>query len=409
MNFIVSESADDFFTQFMVERSLKSMRSKLKELNSGADLLVIHSFPEKVFEAGVFLTEFKDLGVKSIIYINSNPDPVILNALNGVNGRHISDEFYLESEEDLLSLVEDLSVDTEVDVSSVGILQDFVTDIGVKVPKNIIPPVVIENATSAIQDLRTSNDYHRQLVSTLGRGTMEVFRNAKALIKDLASEKEFLRKKLDELENSINTTPSVGASFGGSINFYSSYRYNGNAKVLLIREYSPCRYLTSFCLGYLSHLHYEKNKRVKLVFIHQKGTGVAKRYANWVAINDQNSRIDSLYDHEVLTTNDPKKDVLKTILERAIDIFIVVDRLYGTDDIITGRTTRVCAVGSSGDIARYGINPENTIFSVTAQPKQLFELPVIRNFPLDPDARYSVYATNMRDSYIKLDEKLNLH
>ena len=408
MNFIVSQSVADIFTQFMVERNLTSVKGKLREMKTGADLLVLHSFPEEAFQAGVFLTDFKELGVKNIIYISSNPNPVILNALNGVNGRHVPDEFYLESEEDLLSLAEDLSSEDE-DVSSVGVLQDFVNDIGVKVPKELVPPVVIENATSAIRDLRTATDYHRQLVSTLGQGTMEVFRNAKALIKGLASERDALGKKLDELESKLNSAPAQSSSFGGNISYYSPYKYNGNARVLLIREYSPCRYLTSFCLGYLSYLHYEKNKRVKLIFIHQKGQGVAAKYNSWVGINDQNSKIDSLYDQEILTTNDPKRDVLRTMLDRSVDVFIVVERLYGNDDIVGGRVIKVNAAGSASDIARYNLKPENTIFSVTAQPNQLFEIPVIKNFPVDVDARRSVYATNLKEDYKKLDEKLNIH
>jgi hypothetical protein len=118
--------------------------------------------------------------------------------------------------------------------------------------------------------------------------------------------------------------------------------------------------------------------------------------------------IASLYDGEIVATNNPKKEVLKDLLTKPNDVIVVVDRLYGSQDIVTGRITKVNAVSSRSDIARYKLKPEQTIFPVTRQPKELFTIPNIKQFPIEVDARYAIYSQVMANAYKILDEKIGL-
>ena len=178
--------------------------------------------------------------------------------------------------------------------------------------------------------------------------------------------------------------------------------------MLLLREYSPCRYLTTFCLGYAHHLHYQLNKRVKLVFVHGKGAGISAKYSEFTSITQESMNISTLYDSEIIATNNPKKEVMKELLTKPNDIVIVVDRLYGSQDIVSGRVTRVNVASSRSDVKKFNLVPDDTIFTVTAQPKQLFCISHIKSFPVEPDARYALYANLMRGNYEILDKKLGL-
>lgn len=152
-----------------------------------------------------------------------------------------------------------------------------------------------------------------------------------------------------------------------------------------------------------------ENKRVKLIFVHQKGQGVAKKYTEYVSITQESMHLDSLYDSEIITTNNPKKDVLKKIFSRPADIFIVVDRLYGNQDIVTGRCVKVNAVSGQSDLKRYGIKKEDTIFSVSKVDGSLFTVPNIKNYPSGKDLRSAAYMQICgKEMFTKLDALLQL-
>ena len=259
----------------------------------------------------------------------------------------------------------------------------------------------------AINELLTVTQEKETQLATLGDGVLSVFSRASSVIRSFSETTKSLQRKVEELETVTSSAPTKPA-FGNNIVFFAPYKYLGNARVLLVREYSPCRYLTSFMLGYLHHVHYELNRRPKLIFVHQKGQGVSAKYDDFTAITQDSMGMQSLYDNEIIATNNPKKEVMQELLNKHNDVVIVVDRLYSTQDIVSGRLRRVNAVGSRSDIARYKVKPEDTIFSITSQPKQLFHLPTIKNFPIESDARYATYSQVMQNNYMILDERAGL-
>ena len=187
----------------------------------------------------------------------------------------------------------------------------------------------------------------------------------------------------------------------------------GTVPLLLIREYSPCRYLTSFALGYTHHVHFSKNKSVKLIVIHQKGTCVAKKYDEFTAINEESAGYATLYNSEYIATNTPKKDILREIFKQPVDAFIVVDRLYGGQDIISGKISKLNAVSGKSDIKRYSIKPEDTLLSNVSlnetEKKEYFgTLKRMTNYPDEKDGRLAYYEQACEEMYEKLDKLLGL-
>ena len=407
MKVIVSTELDDNFTKFVVVDSFK----KVKELQ-GVTTLIIHKYKESDFDAGVFVSQFHNNGIDQFIYISSSPSSTLQMVLKGVNGYYYEDEFYFEDEEELSTLLEDLGMEdedenTSLATSALNVVNDFVSSFA-KGDERIKAPLYLENVTSAVNELSLLTHQQELQLNTMGASALEVFEKASAIIRNMDAQNKNIEKKLEELENQQNNSFSSKPAFGNSIMFFSPYKYIGNSKILLIREYAPCRYLTSFVMGYLHHLHYVLNRRPKLIFVHQKGAGVSAKYADFTSITQESMNMSSLYDNEIIATNNPKKEVMKDLLTKQNDVIIVVDRLYGNQDIVSGRVTKINAVGSRSDIARYKVRPEDTIFSITRQPKELFTLPTIKNFPTEIDARYAAYTQVLGDKYKILDNKLGL-
>lgn len=407
MKVIVSTELDDNFTKFVVVNSFK----KVKELQ-GVTTLIIHKYKESDFDAGVFVSQFHNNGIDQFIYISSSPSSTLQMVLKGVNGYYYEDEFYFEDEEELSTLLEDLGMEdedenTSLATSALNVVNDFVSSFA-KGDERIKAPLYLENVTSAVNELSLLTHQQELQLNTMGASALEVFEKASAIIRNMDAQNKNIEKKLEELENQQNNSFSSKPAFGNSIMFFSPYKYIGNSKILLIREYAPCRYLTSFVMGYLHHLHYVLNRRPKLIFVHQKGAGVSAKYADFTSITQESMNMSSLYDNEIIATNNPKKEVMKDLLTKQNDVIIVVDRLYGNQDIVSGRVTKINAVGSRSDIARYKVRPEDTIFSITRQPKELFTLPTIKNFPTEIDARYAAYTQVLGSKYEILDNKLGL-
>ena len=408
MKVIVSTEVEDIFTQFVVVDSFK----KVNELQ-GVTTLIVHKYKESDFDAGVFISTFHNNGINQFIYISENPSSTLRMVLKGVNGYYFEDEFYLEDEEELISLLEDIGMSDNDESSTalaspaLDVVSDFIQSFA-RGEERIKAPLYLEQVTGAVNELSEITHQQELQLSTMGASALEVFEKASTIIKNMDAQRKVIEKQLEELEMSQANSVSNKPSFGNNIMFFSPYKYIGNAKVLLIREYAPCRYLTSFVLGYLNHLHYELNRRPKLIFVHQKGAGVSAKYLEFPSISQESMGIASLYDGEIVATNNPKKEVLKDLLTKPNDVIVVVDRLYGSQDIVTGRITKVNAVGSRSDIARYKLKPEQTIFSVTRQPKELFTIPNIKQFPIEVDARYAIYSQVMANAYKILDEKVGL-
>lgn len=409
MNIIISSELNDSFSQFKVFASFKAVRESVEDLGL-VDVLVIHRFPESDFDAGVFISDFRSAGMKHFIYINSDASTTIRMVISGVEGKYFSDEFYFDDEEELLALMEDMDETeeaTEVAVPALDILNDFI-DGFVKKDERINAPLYLERASLAITELEAYTRQTETKLVEMGASATHVFERASSIIRKLDNNKRIIEQKLRDLEENQSSSPQHSSVLANNVLSFPSVKYTGNLKILQIREYAPCRYLTTFCLGYLHHVHYELNKRVKLVFVHQKSAGTAKKYGDFTVITQSSMNSSSLYDSEIIATNIPKKDVLANIWSRQAEVLIFVDRLYGNMNILSGRVVTVNAVSGASDLERYKISASDTIFSVTEYPDQMFCIPTLKGFPRDVDAKYASYAQVMEEAYKTLDRRLGI-
>lgn len=406
MRVIVSNEVSDDFSNFVVVDSLKKVRTM-----KGVETLIIHKCSEADFDIGMFISEFYKNGVNNFIYINENPSTSLKLVLEGVHGYIYTDEFYLNDEEELKYLVEDVenNVDeetTDLAVSNTTIIKDFMLAFS-RGDEKINTPLYLERVNTAVNELAALTEMQSAQLTEMGESALDVFHKASDIITSMDKQRQLLQQQLNELEE-MTPTQSSRPVFGGGIMSFPSYKYVGQSKVLLIREVSPCRYLTSFLLAYEHYLHYELNKRVKLIFIHQKGAFITKKYDGFTSITQESAKMLSLYDAEIIATNNPKSDILKTLLSKQVDIFIVVDRLYGNNDIVQGRVSKLNAVGGISDLTRFKLQKSNCIFPVVKQDGAFFSIPTINGYPVEQDVRFAAYNQLCRDRFEKLDKFLQL-
>lgn len=408
MKVIISTELEDKYNNYIVVRDFKAVRN-LK----GVTVLILHKVEGlSDFDAGVFISNFYKDGIKSFVYINSNPSKVIKTVINGVGGTTYEDEFYFDDEDELTALLDDLGLDTSTNslvLSSTQIVKDFIGAFS-RGEERIQAPVYLEQVNQAVTELSELTHKQELQISEMGVSAIEVFERASSIIVSMNDQKKILEKQLEEFEESqaLKQMSKQSNAFSSAIMFFPSFKYVGTSKVLNIRELSPCRYLTSFLLAYTHHIHFNLNKRVKFIIVHQKGKGIADKYSEFTAITQESMGISSLYDNEIIATNNPKKDVMQKLTHLDDDVIIVFDRLYSATDIITGRVVKVNAVSGLSDINRYKVKPDTCIFPITSQPNELFNIPLIKNYPKEIDMQYAVYAQTCKNQFDILDGMLGL-
>ena len=398
MRVIVSTELEDNYTQYKVVRSFTEVR----ELKDDIDILIIHSFNETEFVVGVFLSEFyEDSNIKQYICIANNIPTTIRVLLKSVNGLCYDDEFYFEDEDELNAIIEEQTESTAIAPTEapLNIIKDFMQGF-VRGEARINTPVVMKRTQAAIQELQNLTDKQHHDLIVYSQNASDIFREASELIRKIDGQKNELLDKIEDLEKSV-TTANMGTApsvFSSEINIFNPHKYAKTIPPLvLVRELTPCRYLTSFLLSYAHYLHFEKNRRVKLIFVVQKSHGVYTKYSDFVEITQDNYHMKSLYDNETVFVSYPTKEVMRDLLDKPADIIFVVDRLYGKTDIVDGKVYTVYAASSVRDAERFNKDVSKLIIPIEQNKDVLLTLPTIKGYPENIDARFAAYAKVFHD------------
>lgn len=415
MYIIVSDVLESSYVQFKVVKSFKETYEdkSIKDV----EVLIYHRSAETELNAGVWFSRIKERYPEALIlYISKTPSDAILMAVRGANGYYYEDEFYLHEEEELLSLIEEhkaggVESENELAVvhSSLDIVGDFMTAFVNSDPRVNLAGYQ-KQVTEAVNNLVVYTKEQEQQIQVMGSSALSIFSQAAQAIAALRQSTDTLKGKVAEFEmNRGGASASATAGFSNSAMSFPTYRFMGNAKVLCFREWAPTRYLTSFALAYKKHLYLNLHKRVKLVFVYTRSTGISRKYKDMTTITAEVASRDNLFEADIIATNNPKRDVMEKLLKQPnTDIVLVVDRLYNKESIISGRVKTVDVVSSRSDFERYGVDAANTITSVMDYPGCMFCIPTLDKFPLDADTRYAVYFSQFAKEFAQLNKILGI-
>lgn len=401
----------------------------IKELFSKPDIkeIILHSAIESPFQTSLQINELNKLRDNlRVVYINEEPNSMLRITINGLGGIHVDSMLYFESVDDLNMLFKDFTImETPEDIikGNINILQSFIEEYART--NGDVSIFYITKAKRALTQLREDTDSQTRQVKAIGNTALEVLGSANEYLLQMQDQYKKLEQQMVALEQSANTPRN---NFGGGSSsagvFYPTVKLNTSAlamtKVLFIREYSHCRYLTSLLIAYRYYLQYCKNKRVKLVFAVQRGQGTANKYDFTTMITLESMREMSLYANPILAVNVPQKSVIDKIFGRDggnNDIIIFVDRLYAGSDIISADSTnfkRLCAISGSSDIKRYNLRAQNCILTYTGlEGKEFCCIPHFTRYPQSEDRRLSSYQQLCTDAsksgiYLKFDKLLGV-
>lgn len=408
MNVIVSNTLRDSYKNYKVVSRLADVVAL-----DGVSCLILHSFTEEDFEVGITLSELAKKGVKRFAYVSENISLVVKMLISGLDGLIEDADFYFESEEDLDALLDDFfsSKGNDSDLSATTeIITEFLKGFANNDDK-VKSPVFLEQVNDAVNALVVTNTENEVAIRDMSKATVDTFRHVSSTINAMEEQRNLLEEQLASFEQSLqNQTRSTVRVDSGTVWVFPTYNYMGKSKILYIREYAPCRYLTSFVLAYANYVNYNLAKKCKVVFIHARGQGVSKRYSQgFTCITQESEGNKSLYTNPVIATNNPKKCVMDELTHTGEPLIIIVDRLYGSDSIISGqRITRLNAVSGVSDLKRFNLNVEETLFPIIKVPNSFGTISHMMKYPHDERTRLSKYYETMKELFEKIDSKVGI-
>lgn len=406
MKVIVSDKLDITYTKYMLMRSFKEVLDNASSIST----VVIHHADSKEFDLGVYISKLKEAGIRRFVYINENPIGAVKLCILALEGLVLEDEDLFEDEEGLDMIIEEFFEDGANSTalttqSSVDILSDFIQAF-TNGDSKINAPVYIEQVNSALNELALYTQNQELVIKDFATTALDTFNNVSILITKMQDRKQDLEAKLKAMEASImkNTNAVTPKERMNQALYFQSYQYIGGAKVIQIRELSPCRYLTSFLLGYHYYLSVMLNKRVKLIVCYSKSHCNGKKYdTGFTIINQESKNNKILYTADIIATNTPNNTVMEELMHQKDDVIIVLDRLRNSQPIL--KKTNVVtlnAISGMSDLRRFDVKPMECIFTTTKHPSNFCCIPHIKGYAPDGDTRRAQYLQACKEYYDKL-------
>jgi len=417
---IISNELENNYKKFTVYSNFDALKGI-----SGVDCVILHSFPPELDEVsiGSSIVNLKSKqGVDKFIYISENPLTSVKAIVQSLGGIVLDKTFYFDYEDELEEVL-DMFDDDETDDDTENKLavisnNENITYINSFLENCIvsssveITPIILENLKSALDAIKNELDNNVLEQKRLCSVVLNIFKKFTKIMSEkdnaLQEVKESMAFVIDDY-NAIkdnNTTKS----FNSGISLFPTVQYAGLGKVLSVREYSHCIYLTSFMIAYYNHLAIEMNIRVKLVFVHLKNSMISKKYSAFCAcITPESVGNTGIYNNPIVAVNTPKSETMKKILQGA-EIYIIVDRMYSNSPIVKsqGKEVIINAVGGVSDIDRFALDPNDTITPIIKKQSQPFAISRVVKYSTDVECRRSAYNLNFQDQFKVLDNRLGL-
>ena len=349
-------------------------------------VLIVESYTDRDFDFAVFLLNaLRDTSLTKLAYISENPSRILLEIMRTVGAFVTQDSSLIDTTEQFSELLEYLMTNKvstyseELDdlADSFTTLDNYVREKLEEEPKILQRKVLLahEKLSDALQEVVFSEDLNRELQSFL--------LTASSKIKVGEEELEKKEKELDSVRNS-------GFGGFGSINAYTQFSYTGNSKVLIIKEESPTRYLTSFLVSYIDWLTRVPELNAKLLIIDNDSDFVDTRYKTLKKADSKTivSNSSTLYLVPVIYTTTPTQSVMSNLMSPVTDLYVILDRTYKRTLPVSGRgISTVYSLSSRRMMRELGLNSEEVIVNDLGEHTQLGVLAQIEGYAIDEGSR----------------------
>ena len=415
MKVIISkENKGHDFSKFVVFTKFSDVKDKI-----GIDTIVFHSSEEGDFNVGVILAELSKKGKFKFIYINENPSQMIKMCLSGIDGYFYPDEFYLDDEDELLYLLDTinnpgaLTETALVSSNNIKLVEEFIQAY-IRGETCVETKAFQNQVLEAINHLSLTITQQDTQLAEVSTSALQVFEKASNVITALTEKQKELTLLTEQLDE-LSARASTPVSFANNISYFPPQKYGGNCKILLVKQYTPCKYLVSFLFGFKTWLHTLYGKKVRLLFIlGNNNNQLSQKYSNIknsTIISSKSISMNSMYDSDVVILEHPQKEAFTRLWGIPYDLTIAIDMMPYDQDMITGpQVSRLNAVTGMSDITRLRLDAGKTIISQTADPGNLFyTIRTIGNYPKEEGGRKAAYQQLCaNDGFKKLKDYIGI-
>ena len=378
-DYILTTRETKSFHGFERVRSVKDITKLTKK-----SYLIIESHDDKDLELALFLiNSVMSLGIHQVAYVTDNPVQIIDELMKSINAYRAHLPESIETPENISALMramadEDKSDDQETLVENLEVLTDFVNskvEGEPKVKRRLITSS-LQTIVSALDDTVFSDRLRRQIQDMIVSFIMNT---------------NNLQREISKLEKEIVNLKASTMSGANGISSFQQYTYVGNARVLLIKEHTPTRYLTSFLISFINYLSDVASVKSKLIIIDNNNDNLDIRYEGIKKADFETIRkeVATLTLSPVVYTATPNKSVLDTLFESVgVELFVVLDRTQKSINAVTGRSIKVAnAVSSKSKMRKLNLNANETIVNDQADVSQLGMISLVESYPKMEDDR----------------------
>ena len=349
-------------------------------------VLIVESYTDRDFDFVVFLLNaLRDTSLTKLAYISENPSRILLEIMRTVGAFVAQDSSLIDTTEQFSELLEYLMSNTTSTYSEeLDELADSFTTLDTYVrgkledePKILQRKVLMahEKVSDALQEVVFSEDLTQELQSFLLTASSKI---------------KIAEDELDKKEKELSLVQSSGFGGFGSINAYTQFSYTGNSKVLVIKEESPTRYLTSFLASYIDWLTRVPELNAKLLIIDKDSDFVDTRYKSLKKADSKTivNNSSTLYLVPIIYTTTPTQSVMSNLMSPVVDLYVILDRTYKRTLPVSGRgISTVYSLSSRRLMRDLGLNSEDVIVNDLGEHTQLGVLAQIEGYAMDEGSR----------------------
>lgn len=335
---------------------------------------------------------------------------VFVNSLG--KGILVENDFYLDNGEDFQFFMENIDDLIQNDVTESALvfydkLLNIIDTSGVELP--ILERRKIRRLVDSWQKTTTDLVVLRDNALAV---VQEAFSKSSKRLEESQADIDNIKEQLDQLyqKEQAGGLSLAQVKLGQSVGSFAPYRVGvSNTAILVVKEYTPCRYLTSFLLGYIKHLEVKKALLARLLVVVDGKPLTVDRYSSALyRLTQGNYKGSSAMRENLSFTSEPYRELLDETLKRNDAVLVVLDRTYERDSIYKGTVMQVDAVGSVKDVDLFGLEVGNCILPITDVEGSRVILKHILNYPQNVDARYGKYLQMYSDVYAQLDSDLGI-
>lgn len=402
MNVLVSDVSNTY-KDWVVVRSLKDVLSIVGNI----DNLVYHKSKESSEDKIRYLNEIYRLKTNCKITYLCNKDSidnaVKMLVTGGLSGKYVDDEFFLESELELNTLVSDLTIiSSKNELSSVSVLKDFfnryMSDNKSGISKGYLR-IVKTAVTDLVDDYKSKN----LEILKMSESAAEIFSNSVDLVSQLKEQQINLENSLSELRAKEKEVQSMipSKSVGSSIMFFPRVNYLKNKVFIKIKDIGRCPYLISFLFGFREYLEKIKNVRPKLIVVDDIGKLNQELYKDYKWVTSENKNDSRNYYDNIVFTNFPTVIILSKLLDdNDYDTFIVLDRSNNyKEHILNSKGKEFYALSRKSLISLLKLPADRCIITVDKPGNCLLAIPFFEDYPDRDDQRINRYLKDCSDMY----------